>query len=285
MTLLKKCRHCGTEIDFRKYGAGKLCPHCGKPTATVNITEVHVSFNNWLFDYPFSSRLVPLEVGIDYHIVRLYYEMCIGDISAPPYSNANAYPIHYSSAAEWKLSIETQLEKLVSVPDDVPVHIWHAETDINGYLNLCHFAQIFKRFRSLFFIPCYTREELNDDTYTLWDSYINKRQIWAEDLDSWTNVLTTSSVIKADYRIGIGNKVVPCTSELLYSYVLHNITEEFKEFNSIYSAVNAQVEKRTGCVITYHTVQNIVSKLMLNGKIECRGHIDDPICVKSFRLL
>ncbi|MBE6582452.1 MAG: hypothetical protein E7648_04215, partial [Ruminococcaceae bacterium] len=100
MSLGRKCVNCGHTLKITEWGPKRTCPFCGKCTVDVDIKEAHVlfgdcyshSFEYFIKDEAFDSALQrnrngkDIYMGVDYHCVRLYYELCVGDISNPPYS-------------------------------------------------------------------------------------------------------------------------------------------------------------------------------------------------------
>ena len=148
------CRQCGGKLELLEFGPEKICPHCGKETAPVHIKEVHINFSDTIYGDP---AVLPRDaahrfvVGVDYLNVCFRLELSMGDISNPPESNSFAYAHRYGSYESMELIVEKHIRKLSQATNDTPVYLWINERDVNAYLNLLKFSNLFK---AVWYVRC-----------------------------------------------------------------------------------------------------------------------------------
>ena len=290
----RHCRQCGEEIDYIEFGVGKECSHCGKEMATVNITEVHVAFEDSVYSHIcFDTRgTQAFELGIDYQKILLDYELRIGDISNPPYSNANAYAQKYSSATAREKIITKQLNKLNAVPSSAEVFLWLEPGDINGYMNLCYFADHFKRFSKVHLLSPLSFEEISNNNDTPRDSSTAHILVTNINLDECSSKLNSREVEKADYRSGNCDKIVPCTCEWLKEQVLKRANSRYKKFGKLFVDVHNQIKADTGNIVSFDVVAHVVNELVLEWRLKSNGaymwwgdsSYNNMLCTQSFKL-
>ena len=292
--LKKQCRHCGKEIDYTKFEVGKECPHCGEEMASVNIVVVHVAFDQDVYGQLGFQRYKDraFELGVDYQKILLNYELCIGDISNPPYSNANVYAKMYSSAKSCERFISKQLDKLTAVPSDAEAYLWLESCDVNEYMNLCYFADYFKRFSKVHLVSPASGEERFSINSIFSDCPAEDLLVTDINLEECALSLKNDDVLKADYRIGKANRIVPCKYDWLKERVLKEVNDEYKNFSFIYKDVYDRIKFDTGDRIDFRVVEHVVNELVLEWRLQSKGAYmwwGDPaynnmLCTQSFKL-
>ncbi len=289
------CRQCGGRLDLLEFGPEKICPHCGKETAPVNIKELHVNFSTTIYGEP--GRL-PRKAkhrflsGVDYLNVCFRLELSMGDISSPPESNSFAYTHQHSSCESAELDIENYKERLSLAPDDAPVYLWINEREVNAYLNLLKFSDLFERFHDVYLIRCCSEEDMRKNNYEPNDSFENKTRITREMLDAMATEYRSILKKGGEFRVGSYGDVRICSEEYLESFVKNQITDKYVDFNLIYIKVREAFEKATGYIIDYHMVTELTWRLMTKGQIRSRGPCEwwgDPsynnmLITQGFRL-
>ena len=288
-----KCRECGKEVYIRDYGPEKVCPHCGKMTAQVNIRELHAFFadscDGSLEEYLVSEDRENFLSGIDYEFVYFDSELCIGDISNQPYSNGYRIWDRYFDTSLEKLFVQKMLDKLKKAKDGTPVHLWLPLNNANSYLNLLYYAEHFRRFDEVYLVPCYSEEEQNDEDYRMWDSIKNKIRLTGEDFDKMAAEWREISACGSEFRIGCAGKIRHVSGEYLDGLVLRNIGEKFV---NMFCDVREAIERECGANIGINVLDEIVHRLLLAEKIESRrfvtyighhGYYNSPL-MEKFRI-
>ena len=266
----KTCRCCKREFDIAELGLNGECSECRK-TLNSKIREVHVAFDRSIHNsLYFGKREVPFELGVDYQKILLEYELCIGDISNPPFSNANAYAHKYSSAAESKKSIEKRIERLNDIPGDADAYLWINDLDINSYLNLCYFATLFKKFKNVFLVRAFS-EDVEKENCEILDYLSNKRRLTHEDLDGFSLKIKSEDISGADYRVGIRDVIKPCNAAWLGEYALNNTGPKYKVVGQLFSDVYDNIKSDTGYIVSYDVVLSVINHLVLEGRLYSHG--------------
>lgn len=269
-----KCRRCGKTVDFRKFGPGKICPNCGKETASVDIKEVHVEFSHVRWGDP--SNL-PRETendfwsGIDYVNICFNLDLCVGDISSAPRSNYFVYAHERSSCKSVEMSIEGNIKRLSHVSNNAVVYLWINERDVNAYMNLLKFAELFKRFDKVYLIRCCSKENEKNDNYKPNDSFEQKKRLSCDDLDAMTTQYSEIVKLGGDYRLGAYGVVRPYLAKDLESFVLCEVNESYVGYNALYDKARNTFEKTFGYIFPYDIFREIIWNLMLKRQIRVKG--------------
>lgn len=289
------CVNCGSTLKITEWGPNRICPSCGKNTVNVDIKEVHVNFSDTTYGDPAalpresSNRFI---VGVDYLNVCFRMELSVGDISSPPRSNAFTYAHRYGSAQSMDTYVENQLNKLAQANDKVIVYLWINERDVNAYLNLLKFSGLFKRFEEVYLIRCCSEEDMQNDAYEPNDSFANRIRLTNEELDAMTAEYSKIVSLGGEYRVGCYGDVHICSEEYLQGFVMKELTNQFLGFNSIYCKVQEAFKAATDYIIHYNMVEEIVSRLIAQGRIESHGACmwwgescyNNMLCTQSFRI-
>ena len=289
------CRQCGGKLELLEFGPEKICPHCGKETAPVHIKEVHINFSDTIYGDP---AVLPRDaahrfvVGVDYLNVCFRLELSMGDISNPPESNSFAYAHRYGSYESMELIVEKHIRKLSQATNDTPVYLWINERDVNAYLNLLKFSNLFKRFDNVYLIRCCSEKDMENDEYEPNDSFSKKVSVSKEELDSMTIEYNRILELGGEFRIGAYGDVHVCSEEYLEKFVREQITEKYVNFNSIYSKVHDAFKEATGYVIHYNVVEELVWRMMTARKIQSHGACEwwgdssynNMLCTQSFHI-
>lgn len=305
MSLEKKCVSCEKSLDFRKWGPERICPFCGKDTVIVDIKEVHVSFGDghsqsfthFIIDKAMDSALrrngKEFHVGIDYYYVRLEYELCFGNISNPPYSNAVYYAHHYSSAKSRQLGIEYQLEKISGIEKSVPIYLWLSNDEPNELMNLLYFAKTFERFEQVFLVRWeHTEEDFEGALQTMILALKKKVRLFSKDISDLSARFSEIQGWNSECLIGNSETVEPWPLSKLEEYVLAAHTDRYREIGAIYSDTLDAIERDTSYHIRFKMVEEAVHRLMMMGKVRSHGacmwwgesHYNNMICTQEFRL-
>lgn len=289
------CRQCGGELDIFEFGPGRICPHCGKETVSINIKEVHISFGDTAYENYAGlcdKRNNRFLVGIDYLNVCFAMELSMGDILSPPCSNSFAYAHQYSSHKSMKSVMEKQMKKLSQAKDDAVVYLWISEKDVNAYLNLLKFSKLFKRFEEVYIIRCDSEEETRNDKNKAYDPFANRIRVTSDELDAMTLKYLDILKLGGEYRVGCYGDVRVCTQEYLEEFVMSQMSEEYLEFDLIYKKVYKAFWEATGYAIRYNVVQEIIWRLMTKRKIKSHGECgwwgdsfyNNMLCTQRFHL-
>ncbi len=268
------CRQCGGKLDIFKSDSEKKCPHCGKETAPLKIKEVHVSFG--VTEYGDHGELprektARFSAGVDYLSICFGLELSMGDISSAPRSNSFAYAHSHSSYKAMEALVQKNIEKLSQAERGAVVYLWINERDVNAYLNLLKFSDLFKRFEEVYLIRCCSEEDMANDEYEPNDSFENRVRITRDDLDAMTAEYAEIKGLGGKYRIGCYGDVRVCSEEYLESFVIGQIKDEYLSYNSIYCNVYDAFKVETGYVIHCNTVKELVWRLMLKKQIRSHG--------------
>ena len=281
-----KCANCGVTLKITEWGPNRICPICGEHTVKVDIQEVHVffsdlhlqSFDRFINDEEVSAVLQrkrdgkDFHSGIDYLFMHLYYELCIGNISNPPYSNANYYAHHYSSCKSALLRSERASKKLDSVDSTVPIYLWLSDNDVNEFMNLLYFAKLFNRFENVFLVKwIHTEKDFPGSKLTMVKALTEKTKLTAKDLDDLSDKFTKIQGWNAECLVGNSELVEPWSFSRIEEYVLGCMSEKYRGLGNIYSDVLKAIKKDTSYRICYNTVTEAVHRLMMVGKIKSRG--------------
>lgn len=301
------CANCGGALKITEWGPNRICPSCGKNTVNVDIREVHVLFGDKYsqsFEYFIKDEMLDavlqrsrkskdLHPGVDYHKIRLYYELCIGNISNPPYSNANYYA-HYSGSPEVAVARRDRaLEKLESVDDTVPVYLWLSNNEANEFMNLLYFAKSFERFENVYLVKWnHTEKDFDGAKFTMLKALERKRKLSLKEPDEFYSRFIEIQKWNSEYLIGDSDKVEPWSYSKVEEYVLSCMTNRYRTLGSIYSAVLKAVKKDCSFYIDYRMVEEAVHRLMMIGKIKSHGACmwwgescyNNMICTQSFRI-
>ena len=286
-----KCKQCGEEFNNEELGLNGTCSRCRKGS-NEKIREVHVAFDDSIYNnlYFRGRKNPPFEFGVDYQKVLLDYELCIGDISNPPFSNANAYAHKYSSAKAIEKNIAKRIEKINDVPSNADVYLWISDQNLNSYLNLCYFAPLFKRFENVFLVRICSDDIENKD-YKILDSLEKKKNVTSEDLDYFSLQIKNKEIAKSDYRIGIRDIIKPCSSEWIGRYILNNSNSRYKETLKIFSDVHDNIKSDTGYIVRCDVVLSAINDLVLDGLLCSHGdymwwgdsHHNNMLCTQRIK--
>lgn len=284
MLFERNCMNCGHTVNFMKWGPGKICPSCGKRTVNVDIKEVHVIFGR-LYSESFKSFIsdkclkktmnrtdCEYHVGVDYRSLWLTYELCFGDISDPPYSNANYYAHRGYSASIAELRIKEQLEKLDDLGNNVPIYLWLNDGFAKELMNLLYFAKEFMRFENVYLVKWYhTEKSFNGSRITMRNALNNRKRLSKQDIADLRSRFEEIQSLKADCLIGNSENVEPWEFSKVEEYVLRCMTDEYCEFTKIASKVDDLIKKETSLRVEYFMVHEALHRLMMVGKIKSRG--------------
>ena len=305
MGLERDCVSCGKTLKITEWGANRICPYCGKETVKVHIKEIHVSFSqahetswrNFLSDARLNyalGRTDKYSVGLDYERMRLYYELCYGDISNPPYSNANYYAHHAGTASVAEKEIKARREQLASMDKAIPVYLWLNDNDADGLMNFLYFAKEFEQFENVYQVKwLHTETDWDSTADSMIDAIKNKKRITKDEMYNLYSRFTEIQSWNAECLIGNSEHIEAWTFDQLEQYVLACLsTEKYCPFGSIFMDVSDAVERDTSCRITYNMIKEAVHQLMLVGKIESRGACEwwgegcynNMISTQSFRV-
>ncbi len=286
MPFERNCVNCGHTLKITEWGPSHMCPACGKCTVNVDIKEVHVffgdnhsqSFEYFIKDEALDSALQrnrkgkDIYMGVDYHYVRLYYELCLGNISNPPYSNDNYYA-HYSGSHRVALARrERAFEKLNSVDNTVPVYLWLSNNEANEYMNLLYFANTFERFENVFLVRWnHTEKDFDGAKFSMVEALERKVMLSIKELNEFSARFTEIQSWNSECLVGNSDAVEPWPFSKVEEYVLSCMTNRYRNLGTIYSDVLEAVRKGTSFCIDYHMVEEAVHRLMMLGKIKSHG--------------
>lgn len=304
MCFEKNCVHCGHKLSISEWDPNRICPSCGKCTVKVEIREVHVlcgdrdadALSHFLSDEAMDSVLQrngrKVSVGIDYHFVRLCYELCVGKISDPPYSNASIYA-HFGDSPEAALArAEYQLQKLEGVDGAVPIYLWVSDDDVNGFLNLLYFSDVFARFERVFLVRwVHTEKTFDGSKRSMRNALERKTEL---SVQAWKALSARFAEIRgwnAECLVGTAETVEPWSFGRLEEYVFAAMTDEYRTAGRIWSEVSAAVYKETSFSIGLRMTDEAIHRLMMTGRVESHGacmwwgdsHHNNMLCTQTFR--
>jgi hypothetical protein len=199
-----KCRACGAELNYNEFGVDRICPHCQKPSATVDIKAVHVKFGDdrdyfdpFGLDFENEDRVF---LGIDYLKIRFNLQLTVGNISNPPYSNAFYYSHHFSCAKNVAESTESSMAKLAAIANDMPIYLWVDGQITNSYINFIYFVHLFKRFDRVYLV---LGEDRTCDGFTYSQvSFDHKRILDEQSIDAYSKEYAGINKSAGMYRFG-----------------------------------------------------------------------------------
>lgn len=285
MTFEENCESCGKSMDFRKWGPNRICPFCGNDTVTVDIKEVHIffgehhsqCFTEFIRDEAMDSVLKrngkEFRRDIDYLYLRIFYELCMGNISNPPYSNAAYYAHTCGSFKNAQDRVEKQFGEIGKISRSVPVYLWLSDNEPNELMNLLYFAKRFACFDNLFLVRWeHTEEDFDGALHTMIAALEKKERLSLKDLNDFSARFDEIQSWNSECRMGNSEVIEPWPFSRLEEYVLATLTEDnYRKFGSIYSAALDAIKRDTSYHITFPMLQEVVHRLMLMGKIWCHG--------------
>ena len=303
MHFKEKCVNCGQLLKLGEWGPTHTCPYCGKNTVNVDIKEVHVLFSdmheNGLRHFLSNEYLKDVlgrtekkhYVGVDYHLLILNYGLWIGDISNPPYSNANYYAHNYSSAENAERFIKNQFEKISEIPNNTSVYFWVSDNDDqNALLNMLYFADKFKRFENIFLVRWkHTEKSFDGIKFSMVDALKNKEKLSKQDLYDMSNRFKEIQGWQSECIVGNSQRVEPWEISKLEDYVLGCINNKYQNSLCIYSKVYKKAKKDIFLQINFDMVLEMIHLLLLTGKIKGKGSCGWwgnclMLCEQQFRL-
>ena len=267
------CRQCGADCNIFDLRKKKTCPHCGQIALPIDIKEVHVYFNDMIWGEP---AKLPREsehaflCDVDYTRVCFDLQLTIGDISHAPRLNSSVHAHTHLCYQSEKKAIDLNIQKLSEISDNVIVYLWVNDRDVNAYLNLLKFAELFKRFDEIWLIRCYTKEEEENEEYEENDSFAKRQRIFRDDLDEMSRKYAEILKFGGDYRGGRFGEVRVFSKEYMEELIMRHIKNNHQTFNSIYDAASDEFEKKTGYVLNYRMVKELVWQLMVKGQIKSK---------------
>lgn len=305
MQLERDCVSCGNTLKITEWGSNRTCPYCGKETVKVQIKEIHVyfgkdyetSWHHFLSDIRLNDALGRTDeysVGIDYERMRLCYELCYGDISNPPYSNANYYAHHAGSASVAEKGIKFRREQLASMDKSIPVYLWLSDKDADSLMNFLYFAKDFERFDNVYQVKwVHTETDWDGSADSMTDAIKNKKRITKDEMNNLYSKFKEIQSWNAECLIGNYEHIEAWSLAQLEQYILACLsTKKYYPFGSIFIDVSKAVERDTSYRINYSMIEETVHQLMLKGKIESRGACEwwgegcynNLISTQSFRI-
>lgn len=267
-----RCRECDHLLKITEFGLNRICPYCGKNTATQKIQEVHVNFSGTIYAFPNDiprEKQEELYADVDYYNLCLHMNLINGDISNPPQSNANFYA--HTGYSCWKAVdrlVKTTQEKLMQVGDDIPVFLWLSEQDGNGYLNLLFFSHLFKRFKKVYLVLCCSKKELENPLYEPKDSFHRKKALSPDELERMSEEFVQIQQMGGKYRAGQYGEIKLYSEEKLKDLVLSKVSKRYRTIGKIYMDVSTCFEKETGYILSFDTVNEIMLSLMIEKKVK-----------------
>ncbi len=238
------------------------------------VSELHVQFAHAQYGEP---GLLPRPEGekASYRTVYLVLELSVGDISDPPFSNSFVYPHHYTCYKTVDRVIAERKEALLAMDAATPVYLWLREGDGNGYLNLLKHAELFKHFREVYLIRCYTEADREREDYRENDSFERKERLSAEELDAMSARFREIALLGGTYRAGKYGEVKVLSEAYLEELVLGQLPDAYADsgigFGSLYLGVREAVERDTGYIILFETVEEVVWQLLIKRRIGSSG--------------
>ena len=305
MPLERDCVSCGKTLKITEWGPNRTCPYCGKETVKVHIKEIHVSFSkvhetswrDFLSDIRLNDvlgRTDKYTVGIDYERMRLSYELCYGDISDPPYSNANYYAHHAGTATIAEKGIKARREQLAGMDKSIPVYLWLSDNDADGLMNFLYFAKDFEQFDNVYQVEwLHTETDWDSTTDSMIDAIKTKKRITKDEMNNLYSRFKEIQSWNAECLIGNSELIEAWSLAQLEQYILACLSaEEYYPFGSIFMDVSEAVERDTSYRITYSMIMEAVHQMMLVGKIESHGACEwwgegcynNLISTQSFRI-
>ena len=269
-----RCRECGHLLKITEFGLDRICPYCGKITATKKIQEVHVNFSRVIYVFPNDiprEKQEKLYADIDYYNLCLHMDLINGDISNPPQSNANFYAHHYSCWKDEDRIVKNNQEKLMQVGDDIPVFLWLNEQDGNGYLNLLFFSRLFKRFKKVYLVLCCSQKEMENPLYEPSDSFSRKKALSPGELERMSEEFVRIQQMGGKYRAGQYGEIKLYSEEELKDLVLSKVSKRSRTSGNIYMDVSTYFKKETGYILSFDTFEEIMLSLMIEKKV--KSHI------------
>ena len=300
----RQCMNCAHTLSFREWGVDRICPHCGKCSVNVDIKEIHVAFAPLLLDdvcflmedegvnHALGRDRKEYYAGVDYLRLQPEYELCIGDISDPPKSNAIVYAHRYRSSHESKLEYQLQ-QKLSIAQNNASVYLWIRGNDANEVMNLLLFAKEFQRFEHVYLVRWFGLQEDDDASkQSIINALDEKMHLSKQDIDDLYARFLKIQGWRADCLLGNYERIEPWTYQQLEECVLRFITKNYRKNGSIYNDAMEEIRKESTYYFSYHMFEEILHRLMMQGKIESHGacmwwgsnEFNNMICTQKFRL-
>lgn len=286
MSLEMNCVNCGSTLKITEWGPDRICPICGQNTVNVDIKEAHVFFGDsysQIFEHFIKDEALDValkrtrngnyfHLGVDYQYVRLSYELCFGDISNPPYSNANFYAHSCGSYQAALARKERAFEKLDRIDYTVSVYLWISDDKANEYMNLLYFAKDFERFANVYLVRWnHTEKSFEGGKRSMINALSKKIRLSVRELHEMSARFSKIQGLRSECLLGNSELVEPWSFERVEEYVLACMSQKYRGFRKICSAVSGAIKKDTSFEIGYFMVKEAVHRLMMVGKIESHG--------------
>ena len=263
----EKCVCCGHVLSVRQFSPEKKCPYCGEFPVCVDIKEVHVVFCREYEDFLFLRdeevlRALKREdrkyhIGVDYLRLVLPYELCIGNIADPPFSNAIAYAHRHSVP----YMVEDQLEKLDLASSKASIYLWIVEDTANELMNLWYFSSVFERFENVFLV----RRETGGGAVEALEA---KTGLTKQDLRHMRDRFDEIKGWNAECLVGDSRGVAPCTMRRMADLVLEGISKRYAPIGEILDCARETFRKNGLGTVRYQTVREVVYYLLKTGEIK-----------------
>ena len=245
------------------------------------IKEIHVYFSTEhksAFEYFVSDERLngvwerdshEYEIGEDYERICLSYELCMGDISNPPFSNAELHRHFFGSAEAVEKKNKRQIEKLQNIGNTVPVYLWLDGDSSNGLMNLLYFSAEFFRFDTVYLVRwIHTEKNFDGSLRSMLEALKGKVILTALELEAMSKRFAIVQELHAECLLGDSENIVPWSYEKLEECVLKSASRRYRGVGSIYVDTLKAVKKETSYNISYNAVLEAVYRLTVQGKLE-----------------
>ena len=272
---------CGKEMDFRQFGPGRICPHCGRESVIVDVKEAHVLFSRLSSD-AFSTYINDesldgvlhrngrnYRINIDYRRFFLQYDLTVGNIADPPFSNANCYAHGFASAGSLREAIEHQLESLLQLDESVPIYLWLEDGDSPEHLlNLLFFARCFERFREVYLVRWYHAKNFVGEKKAMLKGLLNRELLTKQELLKMSDRYREIASLGAEVLVGDSSGVEGWSMRRVQDYVLRFLSSQYQGFSSVFLKIQKAIRKEIGVGIAIDTVKEAFYQLLRSGEIE-----------------
>jgi hypothetical protein len=210
------------------------------------------------------------EFGIDYEVLLFTHLMEMGDIKNVPFSNKQECEMYSLSSEDSQKYIKQKSFELSCIDKNVEVFLWVNLCDADAYLSFQYFSSLFCNFSTVYLVPCYSWENIQDKNYTAISSLQQKVKLSKNDFEKISSEFENIKVQNGFYRIALDGKIQVFEKNDFDNAVLSCVSSKFERDNKIVSRFYKKNKTTFKYLLSLPQLWEILNGLIEKGLIETK---------------
>ena len=210
------------------------------------------------------------EFGIDYEVLLFTHLMGMGDIRNVPYSNEQECAMYSLSSEDSQEYINRKTFELSCIDKAVEVFLWVNLCDADAYLSFLYFSSLFCNFSTVYFVPCYSWENIQDKNYAPTLSLQQKVKLTKNDFEKISGEFEKIKVQDGFYRIALDGKIHIFNKDDFDDEVLSCVSSKFERDNKIVSRFYEKNKTTFKRLLSVPQLWGVLNGLIEKGLVETK---------------